>query len=361
MPRQSVSRFCNFCPCSPQVVRTFTNNDPVAYTKFRQETLFAQRTRHYDRFDRLMQKDFRFQTICAEYEFPLRRFYRKCPSLWTKRRHWTQFQHQQCAALQFVMNPTITKSAMCKVHTKSNITISQHWDNYTDSLASFTSDSSATFTSSKAAVTEKSRFLCTLMMLTNLAEPEWLHVPCDQDLVEDTLCLVEGNSQQNISQQEVTNYPTHCVLKNSTCFLFFWNDIGLRKEKQKRMNLVTFVARNAFVYLFDAVNVIFPPIFTNHFTSVITYNRFAEIYMFFKKPAGDKVRGLFLMSHDTTQFRDRSLKNTNIFECQSGTLISLVFLCDGQRDCPEKSPPLWVRDNEGGKASDWSRIQNPAF
>ncbi len=27
----------------------------------------------------------------------------------------------------------------------------------------------------------------------------------------------------------------------------------------------------------------------------------------------------------------------------------------------EKSPPLWGRDNEGGKASDWSRIQNPAF
>ncbi len=29
--------------------------------------------------------------------------------------------------------------------------------------------------------------------------------------------------------------------------------------------------------------------------------------------------------------------------------------------CTEKSPPLWGRDNEGGKASDWSRIQNPAF
>ncbi len=27
----------------------------------------------------------------------------------------------------------------------------------------------------------------------------------------------------------------------------------------------------------------------------------------------------------------------------------------------EKSPPLWGRDNEGGKASDWSRIQNPAL
>ncbi len=31
------------------------------------------------------------------------------------------------------------------------------------------------------------------------------------------------------------------------------------------------------------------------------------------------------------------------------------------REAQEKSPPLWGRDNEGGKASDWSRIQNPAF
>ncbi len=27
----------------------------------------------------------------------------------------------------------------------------------------------------------------------------------------------------------------------------------------------------------------------------------------------------------------------------------------------EKSPPLWGNANEGGKASDWSRIQNTAF
>ncbi len=32
-----------------------------------------------------------------------------------------------------------------------------------------------------------------------------------------------------------------------------------------------------------------------------------------------------------------------------------------EEDIVEKSPPLWGRDNEGGKASDWSRIQNPAF
>ncbi len=37
------------------------------------------------------------------------------------------------------------------------------------------------------------------------------------------------------------------------------------------------------------------------------------------------------------------------------------ILISGTSMSAEKSPPLWGRDNEGGKASDWSRIQNPAF
>ncbi len=36
-------------------------------------------------------------------------------------------------------------------------------------------------------------------------------------------------------------------------------------------------------------------------------------------------------------------------------------LGSGSQKLTEKSPPLWGRDNEGGKASDWSRIQNPAL
>ncbi len=43
----------------------------------------------------------------------------------------------------------------------------------------------------------------------------------------------------------------------------------------------------------------------------------------------------------------------------NGTLVVAVY--SYPRYSREKSPPLWGRDNEGGKASDWSRIQNPAF
>ncbi len=60
--------------------------------------------------------------------------------------------------------------------------------------------------------------------------------------------------------------------------------------------------------------------------------------------------------------RKRGLKETGedltIFTLNMQRMSSLKCACLG---VTEKSPPLWGRDNEGGKASDWSRIQNPAF
>ncbi len=57
--------------------------------------------------------------------------------------------------------------------------------------------------------------------------------------------------------------------------------------------------------------------------------------------------------------------------CSQGQITFVTFLRGAEanyaeiywklRKPVEKSPPLWGRDNEGGKASDWSRIQNPAF
>ncbi len=43
------------------------------------------------------------------------------------------------------------------------------------------------------------------------------------------------------------------------------------------------------------------------------------------------------------------------------TNFSCIFVLYNGEFREEPPPPLWGRDNEGRKASDWSRIQNPAF
>ncbi len=42
-------------------------------------------------------------------------------------------------------------------------------------------------------------------------------------------------------------------------------------------------------------------------------------------------------------------------------LSDVVLVGEQFREPAEKSPPLWGSKFLGGKASDWSRIQNPAF
>ncbi len=58
------------------------------------------------------------------------------------------------------------------------------------------------------------------------------------------------------------------------------------------------------------------------------------------------------------------LQDTFRYELCSAIHCDQIVGFTGERSAlipGEKSPPLWGRDNEGGKASDWSRIQNPAL
>ena len=79
---------------------------------------------------------------------------------------------------------------------------------------------------------------CTLLLLLNLAEPDWISVPCNLSILHNAICQF---SSYKISNKEVINpskrfCSKNSLIMNSTCFFFNWilqkpnnKQIGKRK------------------------------------------------------------------------------------------------------------------------------------
>ena len=62
---------------------------------------------------------------------------------------------------------------------------------------------------------------CTMLIVLNLAEPQWVNVPCSQRLLYTIVCSKRRQQKVNITQQlGPVNCPKYTVLINNTCHIF---------------------------------------------------------------------------------------------------------------------------------------------
>ena len=85
--------------------------------------------------------------------------------------------------------------------------------------------------------------LCTVMLLSNLAYPEWIHVDCDEKLLSDVVCST-GNPEMveiNVITRNRTRKmcPLPQIMKNSSCYLFLWH---------KRSRSITETCKQIYTY-----------------------------------------------------------------------------------------------------------------
>ena len=76
---------------------------------------------------------------------------------------------------------------------------------------------------------------CVVMLLTNLAEPQWVSIPCEEDLLPVGVCVVHNNNLTNnmheASSVNVRNAKNRyfCLenytMINYTCYAFIWDNI----------------------------------------------------------------------------------------------------------------------------------------
>ena len=177
---------------------------------------------------------------------------------------------------------------------------------------------------------------CTGMLLSNLAEPQWIHFNCEQQLViSNVMCLIESDQTYVIViYPDQLIYDTNCVIQNNTCYKFWWfNNV----MKGKRLTFTEGVYKgdiNAFEFLFLAVESIFPPILNFNMKYYTTYKIYGNNFEYRKHSLTDPIASALIVTYEQVHKHKIS---PNIFRCESDVYISVLYICDGKADCPNGS------------------------
>ena len=147
------------------------------------------------------------------------------------------------------------------------------------------------FKNYKTMYPETDNSTCTAILLTNLADPEWINIQCDELITTDVLCYFQKDNNLKVSvkgQSEIFMYNKSCVLKNNTCYLFKWIEITNTDDTGQYISNV-----ELFQFLFEAVSVNFPPLLVPHLKLKITYQRYGSIFIY-RKTEGENFDGLVI-------------------------------------------------------------------
>ena len=187
---------------------------------------------------------------------------------------------------------------------------------------------------------------CFMMLLVNLAEPDWIQIDCHQKILPNVLCYLQKTSKEGKMNTNVTFVherkacPKSQILKNNSCYLFVWlngRDKKPMKQLCKNNNAYPIHLRNItfFQYLFDAVAVVFPPFMFLHsledYLYKFTYRKYVNIYVYSKEEIlSNETAGLHICSSEIKLIST----GDNVFHCKHGSSVLVIFICDGVVDCP---------------------------
>ena len=175
---------------------------------------------------------------------------------------------------------------------------------------------------------------CTLMLLTNLAEPEWVPIECGQRIIGDIMCMVPRNvnTNTNISLNgDSVIFEKQCISITGKCYLFSWgflNDRSVSRHTKSKVSKSTLVAME---YLVTATNAEFPPF---HFLfNLIKYCIISRKWI--SQSIAEPHKGLHILMLPGSKYT----RYGNVFECGEDIFIAYAYVCDGKKDCPNDIAP----------------------
>ena len=190
-------------------------------------------------------------------------------------------------------------------------------------------------------------YKCGLMMVHNLAEPEWLSIMCDQPLLSYVLCTVDSTdmdysqmflNKESISQKEWCQY-SH-IKKKDNCFVFYWQIkeyLFVSKFAYSIVNLKSQLSSLEFIFI--ATSAQLSPILLpnkNSPDSIQSLEYFNSFNKFaFSKKFQQRKNAAGFVIYKTYTF-DKDARH-HLFRCRNNAYISQSSVCDGVSDCSDNN------------------------
>ncbi len=189
---------------------------------------------------------------------------------------------------------------------------------------------------------------CTIMLLTNLARPEWISCACDDPILADVFCAMFPKHETNVhnvshKEQSHTCLPFQ-IQRESRCYHFPFYKNNPAKSKAREIcrkgrhftfyNIADVNTSNALLEpLGDHITPIL--LFDSHNHSVVHLFVFDRLFLTYKveKTAVSTYSEGFrvCISHSHSPLH----MGSNMFQCKHKVFISYLFVCDGQYDCKD--------------------------
>ncbi len=186
---------------------------------------------------------------------------------------------------------------------------------------------------------------CTLMLVSNLAEPEWISTSCNQKLLNYVFCTQTTAHHQPNKSEDGSQSGNHSLDRKlpRRCFsyeLFFHENclhflfVSTVEKNFQAIFAATFGDFEKIKLIFHSVGTTFPAVFvTNNSGSVSVLFCKTRVWIFscthnmLVSPANP---GFLVMKRSAESI----ILGGNIFRCADRSHISTFFRCDGDRDCP---------------------------
>ena len=194
---------------------------------------------------------------------------------------------------------------------------------------------------------------CTMILLANLTEAEFVNVNCSEKLLTKVYCLecsfekhLEENFWTHIDLQ-LQNLNKSCplthleinnnCLKLKRCSSALMRDISQQQVKCNSVFLNSTKIAEAVSILLGAMSLsklsVFIPPKQNSSNFLITTTKLINVINFQHKVFSalkQHTYGYFVCASKKVEITP----SLNLFHCSKGSFVSMMFVCDGQSDCP---------------------------
>ena len=198
---------------------------------------------------------------------------------------------------------------------------------------------------------------CTLMILENLAEPQWIQINCKVNLLASTVCVT--HDKYKYSREEKYNhtkngFQVYCSLNQmrvkGKCFTFLWfakSKYTNLKGNCKKIKATPFVLKNVddvihMSHIILASSATFPPLFTigtlnETYLKRVILHRIMNMHRYEADHVLAAEAEGFHVCEQKEMKVGESIKGNTIFQCKKKVYIShlcvCVCVCDRIKDC----------------------------
>ena len=185
---------------------------------------------------------------------------------------------------------------------------------------------------------------CTLLLVSNLAYPQWVSVDCSKPILHHIICLVNETRRALRNNEENTNFlscSNMTVKRNNRCYMFKWFDGASKssgsfceKCKIHKMKPVSITDLQMFNFVLEATSFVrfkFLSELSMNSVNMFSYEKIWLQVTHASQIVDKKFASHYYICYGKTEYM--KIDQQFLYKCNNNIFISTLHVCDRSSNC----------------------------